>query len=141
MAKVKVGYTPLVDPYNHRLIQVLTHGGQWQAAPGDMPSEVNVYGQKYKIYYHTRIYNAPKKSQRLSGVVIYANRLIILDPDQPLHMLRECLYHEVGHIYLKAWQSKSEPLSKVSYAQMEDICDMFGEAICDLARNNPIPTG
>lgn len=137
----KVGYTPLVDPYNHQLISVLTYGGQWQPAPGDMPTEVTVYGAKYKIYYHTRIYNAPRKSQRLNGVVLYQNRIIILDPEQPLHQLRETLYHEVGHIYLKVWQTKSEPLYKVTHAQMEDLCDMFGEAICDLARNNRLPTG
>lgn len=147
MAKVKIrmqapkrpGYTKLRNPLDPQPIEVYTRGGSWSAPPSDMPTQINILGQHYKIYYHNRIYAAPKVSQRLLGVVVYSHRMIIIDPDQTIHEMRETLYHEVGHVYLKMKQLCSEPLSKITFAQMEAFCDLFGEAVCDLSRNNQLP--
>ncbi len=132
----RIGYTRMRNPYNNLFLDLFTRGGGPASTPGNLPSHIKVYGQKYKIYYHSRIYNAPKKTQRLRGVVLYGPRIIFLDPEQSLHQLKETLYHEVGHIYLKTWQCKSESLNKITYQQMEDFCDLIGEAIPDLMGNN-----
>lgn len=133
-------YTQLRDPDSGVLIPLYTHGGQYQATPATMPSEAKIFGQRYKIYYHTRIYSEKKKAQRLLGVIMYPYRVIFLEPGQPIHMMREALYHEIAHAYVQVWRNKSEALSKLTYQQVEDICDMFGEAVPDLAGNNTIST-
>jgi hypothetical protein len=130
-------YTPVRDPYNLTLIKVYTHGGQWRPTPTNMPSHMTILGQKFRVYYHTRIFAETVQNSRLLGVVLYPNRMIIIDPDQTMDDMKEVLYHEAGHVYIKAWQAKSEPLSKLTYHQVEHFCDLMGEAVCDLARNNP----
>jgi hypothetical protein len=136
-----VRYKALLDPNTGEPIQVFTNGGEKKPAPPGMPSTVVVYGMHYTVSYHSCIYNTKKKkSQRLRGVVIYPNRLIVLDPSQSIHDLRETLYHEVGHIYLKTWQTKSQRLANLSEPQIEDTCDLFGEAIYDLLSNNLLQT-
>lgn len=131
-------YTNLLDPNTDTPIPVYTFGGKEFFPPKGMPTQVKVYGMHFRVLYHSRIYNAPKKTQILRGVVLYANRLIILDPLETVHDMRETLYHEIGHVYLKVWQTKSKALSQISYDQMEDFCDCFGEAIYDLSNNNQL---
>lgn len=128
----RVNYTQIGD------LSLWTHGGVPSNVPTGMPSEIRVYGQKYQVHYHSRIYAAKKRNQRLRGVVMYGPRMIYLDPEQTIHEMREVLYHEVGHIYVKVWQSKSEALSRATYQQVEDFCDLVGEAIPDLVGNNSI---
>lgn len=135
--KKRVAYTPLRDPWNLSLMSVFTHGGQWKPTPAHMPSELKIYGQVYKVFYHTKIYSDPVKTSRLRGIVLYANRVIVIDPEQTFHELRETIYHEAGHVYLKTWQTKSEPLSNITHQQTEDFCDLVADAVCDLSRNNP----
>ncbi len=131
-------YTQLKDTSLGHLIPLWTHGGHYYATPESMPNEVSVYGQKFKVYYHSRIYAERKKKARLLGIVIFSHRLIFIEPGQSIHMMRESLYHEIAHVYTKVWQTKSESLAGLSYQQIEDICNMFGEAIPDLASNNKI---
>lgn len=136
----KPNYSKVWDPSTNIPLEVFTHGGAIYSAPLSMPTEVRIYGQRYRVLYHSKIYAQPKKQERILGMVIYDLRIIFIDPEQSIHNLRETLYHEVGHVYLKVWQSKSEALSKITYRQMEDFCDLIGEAIPDLAGNNPLPT-
>ena len=134
----KPAYTQIRDPETGAMLQIYTHGGQYTATPATMPTEVKIYGQKFKIYYHTRIYCEKKKKSRLLGVIIFQYRVIYLEAGQPIHMMREALYHEIAHAYVNVWKTKSEALSKLTYQQVEDICDMIGEAVPDLAGNNSI---
>lgn len=136
--KKKTSYTRLWNPDSNTQLDIFTHGGQVFSTPLSMPSQVRIYGQRYKVFYHSKIYNAPKKSERLRGVVLYGARIIFLDPDQSIHDLKETLYHEVGHVYLKVWQTKSEALTKITHNQMEDFCDLIGEAVPDLVGNNSL---
>lgn len=137
MAK-KPGFVKLFDPENNMPIPVWTLAGKDCPAPAGMPTKVLIYGQHYRVRYHTQIYHEPKKGQLLNGVVVYNARLIVIDPAQSASELRETLFHEIGHVYLKAAQVKSETLSKVTYTQVEDICNMFAEATADLVLNNPL---
>lgn len=134
----KASYVQLRDPDQGAELPVYTHGGKAQPTPPHMPHEVNIYGMNYKIFYHTRIYADKKKASRLLGIVMFSQRYIFIEPGVPVHMMREALYHEIAHVYIKVAQSKSEPLSKLTYQQVEDMCNVFGEAIPDLARNNSI---
>jgi hypothetical protein len=136
VAKPKVSYTQLVDPYNHSPIQVYTYGGRWIPTPGDLPSSIRILGLDFRIFYHSRIYAARKKESRLLGLVLYANRVIVLEADQPFDELKETLYHEVSHVYIKLTQRSSKNMADLTYAQTEELCDLFGQAVCDLARNN-----
>jgi hypothetical protein len=131
-------YTQLRDPVQEALLEVWTHGGKAYPTPPGMPSEVTIYGVKYQIHYHSRIYAEKKKRARLLGVVMYARRNIFIEPNVPIHLMREALYHEIAHVYVKVVQSRSEALNKLTYQQVEDLCDMFGEAVLDLVRNNSI---
>ncbi len=130
-APKKTSFVCLREKSSHNLLDVYTHNGREYSTPNGMPSEVTVYGAKYEVRYHSNIYSEPKKSQRLRGIVLYNFRLIVIDPRQSIHDLRETLFHEMGHVYVKAWQSKSLPLSKLTYQQVEDICDMFAEGHYD----------
>ncbi len=132
----KAGYVSLRDKTNNTPIDIYTYGGKEYPTPNSMPSSVCIYGQHFEVRYHSHIYNEPKKSQRLRGVVLYNFRLIIIDPRQSLHDMRETVYHEVAHVYLKVWQTKSAALSKLTPAQVEEVCDMFAEGHYDAKLNN-----
>lgn len=132
----KRGYRQLTEKLNGHPIPIWTHGGRDYPPPQGMPSRITVYGQRYEIHYHSNIYAEPKAAQRLRGMVNYPFRLIFIDPKQTIHMLKETLYHEVGHVYLKVWQTKAEPLAKLSPQAVEAIADMFAEGFCDCTENN-----
>ena len=133
----KRGYVQLTDKLNGIPLSVWTHGGREYACPQGMPSVVKIFGQAFEVRYHSHIYAEPKAAQRLRGIVLYNFRLIYLDPKQTIHMLKETLYHEIGHVYLKVWQTKAEPLAKLSPQAVEAICDMFAEGYYDSVSNNP----
>lgn len=131
-----MSFKELRDFDTNTSIHVYTKDGSEKETPKGMPDSLIIYGMHYSIKYHTHIFNSPKKNQRLRGVVIYAHRLILIDPNQSIHDMRETLYHEVSHVYLKAKCTQS--LSKLTDQQTEDLCDLFGEAIYDLVANNLI---
>ena len=133
------GFNQIYDPLNIQWIPVWTLSAESSPAPEGMPSEATIYGQRYRIKYRKQIYSAPKKNSRLCGIVIFSNRLIIIDPDQTIHEMRETLYHEICHVYLKARQERDGRLGKITDAEIEGFCDLFGEAVVDLAVNNPLP--
>jgi hypothetical protein len=139
-ASMRAAYTQLRDPVHGSFLDLYTHGGKAFPTPSGMPSEATIYGMKYQVYYHSRIYAEKKKKTRLLGMVMYSQRIIFLEPTVSIHVMREALYHEIAHVYIKIAQSHSEALSKLTYQQVEDTCDVFGECILDLARNNPIFT-
>lgn len=137
MSKIlKSAFTQLKEPGLGFFLELYTYGGHYHSTPEGMPHEIRMYGQQYKIYYHSRIYNTKNKKQRLRGVVFYAHRIIFIDPLQSIHMMKETLYHEVAHVYLNSWKTRIASISKLSYQQVEDLCDLFGEAIPDLVSNN-----
>jgi len=133
----KSGYSQLHEPLNEQPLEVLTHGGKPYKTPRGMPSKVKVHGQHFQVFYHSNIYTM--NFQRLRGIVMYAQRLIIIDPKQTLHMMRETLYHEMAHVYLHTWQMKSKSLRKLTGPQVEDLCDLFAEAHYDARLNNRGP--
>lgn len=133
----KRGYTQLKENLNGLPLPVYTRNGREFSTPQGMPSTITIYGQKYVVKYHSHIYAEPKAAQRLRGIVIYSFRMIYIDPRQTIHDLRETLYHEVGHLYLKVWQTKAEPLAKLSPQAVEALCDMFAEGLIDCTENNP----
>lgn len=133
----KRGYKQLTEKLNGHPIPVFTHGGREYSSPSGMPNSVSILGQRFEVCYHSHIYAEPKAAQRLRGIVLYNFRLIYIDPKQTIHMLKETLYHEIGHVYLKVWQTKSEALAKLSPQAVEEICDMFAEAYYDCSSNNP----
>lgn len=137
--KKHFGFTQLYDALNLQMVPVWTLSAQECATPNEMPSHISILGQRYRIKYRRLIYSAPKKSARLHGIVIFSNRLIVIDPDQGIHRMRETLYHETCHVYFKECQAKDGRLHKVSDQAIEGFCDLFGEAIVDLAVNNTLP--
>lgn len=137
MIRRKTGYVELREKCNSEPVGVFTYGGKDFPTPNGMPGEVTVLGQKFDVRYHSCIYAARNKTQRLRGVVVYPYRLIVLDPKQSIHLMRETLYHEMAHVYLKAWQARSQSLSNLTPLQVEEVCDMFAEGHYDAILNNP----
>jgi hypothetical protein len=117
-----------------------TLSNQESACPNGMPTQVTIFGQKFRVRYRKQIYSAPKKTAPVNGMVFFSNRLIVLDAGLTIHDMRETLYHEMCHVYLDAIQKKDGRLVKLSHQQIEGFCDLFGEAIVDLALNNPLPS-
>jgi len=134
--KRKSGFVVLRERLNNNPLEVYTYGGRDYATPNGMPSLVKVLGQHFEVRYHSCIYAAPKSSERLRGIVMYGQRLIVIDPRQSIHSLRETLYHEMAHVYLHYWQTKSPALAKLSPLQVEEVCDMFSEGYYDALLNN-----
>jgi hypothetical protein len=135
MAK-KPGFVQLHEPQNDQPLELLTRGGQPFKTPRSMPGKVKILGQHFKVAYHSQIYTL--EHQRLRGIVIFAQRLIVIDPKQSIHQMRETLFHEMAHVYLYAWQEKSKVLSKLTNAQVEEVCDLFAEAHYDARLNNSL---
>lgn len=134
---VKNGFTLLHEPLNDQPLELLTRGGKACKTPQGMPTKVKILGMHFNVAYHTNIYTLNKI--RLRGIVIFAQRLICIDPKQSLHQMRETLYHEMAHVYLNNWQTKSKCLRKLSGMQVEELCDLFAEAHYDSCLNNPKP--
>lgn len=128
---LKAHFRKLSEKLNHYTINVYTLGGKELATPNGMPSSVRILGQKYQVYYHTKIYAEPISRTRLRGIVVYDERIIVLDPMQTIHDLRETLYHEMAHVYLRNNQSRGSSLIKLSPAQVEEVCDLFAEGHYD----------
>lgn len=137
--KKHFGFDQIYDGLNMGWIPVWTRGGREISTPMNMPSDVTINGQKFRVRYRTEIYSAPKKTASLDGMVIFPNRLILIDPEHSVHEMRETLYHEMCHIYLNECQKKDIRLIKLNDREIEGICDMFGAAVYDLALNNPLP--
>lgn len=137
--KKHFGFDQIYDGLNMAWIPVWTLGGKEVPTPPNMPSEITVLGQKYRVRYRPGIYSAPKKSAQLDGIVIFSHRLIMIESGLTLHQMRETLYHEAAHVYLQACQMKDPRLAKITPYEIEGFCDLFGEAVCDLALNNPLP--
>ncbi len=133
--KAGAGYVSLRESTNNFPIGIYTYGGREYPTPNGMPASVVVLGQHFEVRYHTSIFAAQKKKERLRGVVLFNFRLIVIDPRQSIHDLRETLYHEIAHVYLKAWQSRSVPLSNLTPSQVEEVCDMFAEGHYDANLN------
>lgn len=131
----KNGFTQLHEPLNDQPLELLTRRGKAHSAPKGMPNKVKIQGKHFTVAYHSQIYTVEKI--RLRGIVIYAQRLIVIDPSQTLPMMLETLYHEMAHVYLMAWQDKSKALRKLSPLQVEEVCDLFAEAHYDARLNNP----
>jgi len=131
----KPGFSQLHEPLNDQPLEVMTRGGKPRKAPKGMPARVKILGQHFQVFYHSQIYTMTRV--RLRGIVIFAQRLIIIDPTQSLHMMRETLFHEMAHVYLYKWQSKSTCLNKLSHQQVEELCDLFAESYYDSRLNNP----
>lgn len=132
----KPRFQQIYDGLNMGWLPVWTLGKE-VPTPGDMPSEVTVLGQKYRVRYRQEIYNTPRKSSQLWGVVVFDNRIIILDPRQPLHRMKKTLLHEVCHIYIHEIQAKDSRIQKITDLEEEGLCDLFGEAVFDFGTNNP----
>lgn len=136
--KQKQGFTQLYEPVNHQPLEVLTRGGKPYKTPKGMLRKVKIQGKHFVVAYHSQIYTVTKI--RLRGIVMYNQRLIVIDPTQTLPMMLETLYHEMAHVYLNDWQEKSKPLHKLSPVQVEEICDLFAAAHYDACQNNPGPS-
>jgi hypothetical protein len=134
----KQRFQQIYDAFNMAWVDVWTLGKDC-ATPGDMPSQVTILGQKYRVRYRTKIYNHPRKSSQLLGVVVFDNRLIIIDPAQTLIKMKHVLLHEVCHAYMHEIRARDPRLQRITDAEEEGICDLFGEAVYDFASNNPIP--
>lgn len=132
----KPRFQQIYDGLNMSWIPVWTLG-QEVPTPGDMPTSVTVLGQKYRVRYRTEIYNTPRKSTPLWGVVVFENRIILIDPRQPMHKLKQTLLHEMCHVYMREIRMKDNRLDKTTNAEEEGFCDLFGEAVSDLVANNP----
>lgn len=132
-------FDQIYDGLNIDWVPVWTMGGKEVPNPPNMPSEITVLGQKYRVRYRPGIYSAPRVKSQLDGIVIFSHRLIMIDSTLTLHQMRETLYHEVCHVYLKTAQQKDPRLAKLTDYEIEGICDMFGEGVYDLALNNPLP--
>lgn len=104
--------------------------------PNGLPSSVKVLGQTFTVRYRTHIYFKPNKKSRLRGVVLYYDRIIVIDPDQSIHNMRQTLYHEMAHVYLRIWQEKNTALRKLTAEQVEEVCDLFGDSFYDCLANN-----
>src|ERR1043165_5790158 len=115
-----VEFKSLTDQ-NGRKLEVFTHGGRETPAPRSMPSNIVVLGRHFSVRYHTRIYFTRRAKDRLNGVVLFDNRTIFIDPDNSIHAMRQTLFHEILHIYIK--NAKIEGLS---HDQEEKLCDMIG---------------
>lgn len=134
---VKRGYKQLYESFNKQPLEIMTKGGRQYECPNGMPVSVIVKGKHVPITYHSRIYSL--QGVALRGMVMYSQRIIVIDPTMSLHMMRETLYHEMAHMYLHDWQEKSKHLRKLTPAQVEDICDMFSEGHYDaICNNNPL---
>ena len=133
------GFTQIYDHLNLEWIPVWTLSKEASPTPEGMPESVSILGQKYRVRYRKQIYSAPKKSAALDGIVIFSDRLIILDPDHSIHEMRQTLYHEMCHVYLCECFKKDLRLYKMRDKMIEGVCDMFGEAVYDLVLNNPLP--
>lgn len=131
----KNGFTQLHEPINGQALALLTHAGKPWKTPNGMPRSVRVKGKTFRVMYHSKIYGDIKT--RLRGIVFYNHQLIVIDPTQPLPLMKETLYHEMAHVYLHDWQEKSKPLRKLSPVQVEEFCDLFAEAHSDARLNNP----
>lgn len=132
----KPRFQQIYDGLNMSFLPVWTLGKE-TPTPGDMPTVVTVLGQKYRVRYRTEIYNHPRRSAQLWGVVVFDHRMIILDPRRPIHQLKQVLFHEMCHVYIKEMQMKDERLRRLTDAEEEGFCDLFGEAVQDLETNNP----
>lgn len=136
--KKHFGFEPIYDHLNLRYAPVWTQGKQVPTPP-DMPDHLTIHGQRYRVQYWTSLFNGPNKKTPLDGVVVFSHRLIMLDSRSTFHHMREVLYHEAAHVYLHEKQQVDGRLAKITDAEIEGFCDLFGEAICDLAPNNPLP--
>lgn len=134
------GYTQIYDFLNMQWIPVWTKVLQEEATPESMPSSVSVLGKKYRVKYFRDIYSAPKNTTSLAGVIIFSHQLIVIDPSDTLHGMRATLFHEMCHAYLSEIQAKDNRLQKITPAQIEGFCDLFGEAVIDLTVNNSLPS-
>jgi hypothetical protein len=129
----------IYDGLNMGWIPVWSRGAEVSTPPG-MPSEVSILGQKYRVRYRSEIHHVDKKRKiPVDGIVIFSHRLILIDPTQGVHSMKETLWHEMCHVYFNEAQKKDLRLAKVTDAQIEGICDLFGEAVYDLVANNPLP--
>jgi hypothetical protein len=131
-------FQQIYDGLSMGWIEVWSLGKEFPT-PGDMPSSVTILGQKYRVRYRTEIYNHPRKSSQLAGVVIFDNRLIIIDPAQPLFKMKQTLMHEIFHVYVREAKQKDCRLQRITDAEEEGFCDLFGDALLDLTSNNTLP--
>lgn len=112
-------------------IDVYTREGKETVAPPTMPTSVIILGMHFNIRYHSKIYAERKEKTRLWGCVLYWDQTIFLASEAALPQMRKTLYHEVSHVFLEKANIKG-----LSAAQVEELCDVFGEAVVDLATNN-----
>ncbi len=125
--RLKSGYVALREKTNNVPIGVFTYGGKEYPTPNGMPATVVIAGARFEVRYHSAIYFEPKSNARLLGVVLHNHRLIILEPRQSIHDLRQTLYHEIAHVHL----SNYPRLGKLTATQVEAVCDWFAESHYD----------
>lgn len=96
-------------------------------APAGLPSEVKIRGLTFRIAYMSPIYH---EGEALMGRVDYFERQILIDGTMTAHVMRETLLHEIAHVYMQDSDAPQGPL-------LEQICDIFASAWCDISDNNP----
>lgn len=103
-------------------------------APPGFPTSVKIAGQTFAVVYRTPLIWPGGHS--LYGMVSGDDRTILIDPMHPRFRIKETLLHEICHVYLRY----SNLEEKISGKLLEELCDCFGAAICDLTENNDWPT-
>ncbi len=124
-------FKQLVDLQTQRKIGIFTHAGRETPTPAGMPTKIVILGRHFSVRYHTRIFFNRKASEQLNGCVLFENRVIFIDPENPLHSMRQTLFHEALHVYVK-----NAGIEGLTSAQEEQLCDMIGWGIYDLLQNN-----
>lgn len=124
-------FRQLLDHQTQRKLEIFTHGGREVPTPASMPDKIILLGRHFAVRYHTKIYFERKASQRLNGCVMFESRVIFIDPENTLHAMRQTLFHEALHVYMK-----NAKIENLTHEQEEKLCDMIGWGIYDLLQNN-----
>jgi hypothetical protein len=114
---------------------LFTINGERWSCPRGMPLSVRVLGQVFQIHYHTKIYEKPVAKTALRGMVFYNERVILIDPEQSIHNMKQTLFHEMTHVYLRDKQ-RDTCLRDLTREQIEEVCDLLGDAFYDMLLNN-----
>ncbi len=108
-----------------------TSAGGFEPAPSELPTEVKIHGQKYRVWYHTDIYSKGSKDARIAGGTSIQWRTILVDPALPRHMVLDTLYHEMMHVYMRLAKDNGKLLG-LSDELEEQLCAVLAPAILDI---------
>lgn len=124
-------FSPLV--IEGRKLGCYTLRGKLAPPPNNLPSEFQIFSDKWQIFYHTKIFASRDKDDRLLGLSHAYERMVLIDPDQPRHELVDTLIHELTHSILSYGRAQNRLVHGMSDELEETICDLFARAVSTLS--------